>query len=159
MAGSLIGLAWFTNNQTTGRSRSIDLALLAPLFGGPDLKWISLQYGDTDALERETAGTGMVVDRSVDQFVSIDRFAAQIAAMDLVITIDNSTAHLAGSLGIPTWVLLPFCTGLALATRSRRQSLVPGHATAPTNERLATGNPWCARWGTARALIAKAPRA
>ena len=35
-------------------------------------------------------------------------FAAQIAAMDLVITIDNSTAHLAGALGIPVWVLLPF---------------------------------------------------
>jgi ADP-heptose:LPS heptosyltransferase len=48
------------------------------------------------------------VDRSVDQLVSIDAFAAQIAALDLVITIDNSTAHLAGALGIPTWVLLPF---------------------------------------------------
>jgi ADP-heptose:LPS heptosyltransferase len=28
--------------------------------------------------------------------------------MDLVITIDNSTAHLAGALGIPVWLLLPF---------------------------------------------------
>jgi len=28
--------------------------------------------------------------------------------MDLVITIDNSTAHLAAALGIPTWLLLPF---------------------------------------------------
>jgi ADP-heptose:LPS heptosyltransferase len=28
--------------------------------------------------------------------------------MDLVITIDNSTAHLAGALGVPVWVLLPF---------------------------------------------------
>jgi ADP-heptose:LPS heptosyltransferase len=28
--------------------------------------------------------------------------------MDLVITIDNSAAHLAGALGVPTWVLLPF---------------------------------------------------
>ena len=104
----LAGLAWYTNSQTTGKSRSIDLALLAPLFRRAGFKWVSLQYGDHDALEQETAGTGMVVDRSVDQFVSIDRFAAQIAAMDLVITIDNSTAHLAGALGIPTWVLLPF---------------------------------------------------
>jgi hypothetical protein len=104
----LIGLAWYTNNKTTGRSRSIDLSLLAPLFARVDIQWISLQYGTHDALEQETSGTGIVVDRSVDQFVSIDRFAAQIAAMDLVITIDNSTAHLAGALGIPTWVLLPF---------------------------------------------------
>ena len=55
------------------------------------------------------AGTPVLVDRTVDQFTDIDRFAAQIAAMDLVITIDNSTAHLAGALtGVPTWVLLPF---------------------------------------------------
>jgi ADP-heptose:LPS heptosyltransferase len=38
----------------------------------------------------------------------MDAFAAQIAAMDMVITIDNSTAHLAGALGTPVWVLLPF---------------------------------------------------
>ena len=28
--------------------------------------------------------------------------------MDLVITIDNTTAHIAGGLGVPGWVLLPF---------------------------------------------------
>jgi ADP-heptose:LPS heptosyltransferase len=38
----------------------------------------------------------------------MDDFAAQIAALDLVITIDNSTAHLAGALGVPVWLLLPF---------------------------------------------------
>jgi hypothetical protein len=104
----LVGLAWYTSNKTAGRSRSIDFALLAPLFAHTGIRWVSLQYGDHDALEQETASTDIVVDRTVDQFASIDRFAAQIAAMDLVITIDNSTAHLAGALGIPTWVLLPF---------------------------------------------------
>jgi ADP-heptose:LPS heptosyltransferase len=44
----------------------------------------------------------------VDQLSNIDHFAAQVAAMDLVITIDNSTAHLAGAPGVPTWLLLPF---------------------------------------------------
>ena len=39
---------------------------------------------------------------------NIDLFAAQVAAMDLVITIDNSTAHQAGALGVPVWVQLPF---------------------------------------------------
>jgi ADP-heptose:LPS heptosyltransferase len=48
------------------------------------------------------------MDRSVDQLSDIDTFAAQIAALYLVVTIDNSTAHLAGALGVPTWVLLPF---------------------------------------------------
>jgi ADP-heptose:LPS heptosyltransferase len=86
----------------------MELATLAPLFTQSGVQWISLQYGDHDAIEKEVAGTPIVVDRTVDQFTNIDRFAAQIAAMDLVITIDNSTAHLAGALGTPTLVLLPF---------------------------------------------------
>ena len=106
----LVGLAWHTNNRKTGRVRSIDLSLLAPLFAQPDVRWISLQYGDHDSLENAAgaANAPLVIDRSVDQFADIDRFAAQISAMDLVVTIDNSTAHLAGALGVPTLVLLPF---------------------------------------------------
>jgi tetratricopeptide (TPR) repeat protein/ADP-heptose:LPS heptosyltransferase len=108
--GPLIGLAWHTNNAKTGRERSIDLSLLAPLFTRSDIRWVSLQYGDHDALEQEAeaAGAPILIDRSVDQLSNLDLFAAQIAAMDLVITIDNSTAHLAGALGVPVWVLLPF---------------------------------------------------
>jgi len=104
----LVGLAWHTRNKTTGIDRCVELSMLAPIFAQPGIRWFSLQYGDHDALEKEVAGTPMVVDRTVNQFTDVDRFAAQIAAMDLVITIDNSTAHLAGALGIPTWVLLPF---------------------------------------------------
>jgi ADP-heptose:LPS heptosyltransferase len=60
--------------------------------------------------QAEVAGAPLIIDRSVNQLADIDLFAAQIAAMDLVITIDNSTAHLAGALGIPTCVLLPFAS-------------------------------------------------
>jgi len=38
----------------------------------------------------------------------MDTYAAQINACDLIITIDNTTAHLAGALGKPTWTLLPY---------------------------------------------------
>jgi tetratricopeptide (TPR) repeat protein len=106
----LIGLAWQTRNQKTGRKRSIRLESFAPLFALPDIRWISLQYGDFDELEEQAANAKapLLIDRTVDQFIDIDRFAAQIAAMDQVITIDNSTAHLAGALGLPVWLLLPF---------------------------------------------------
>ena len=56
----------------------------------------------------DAAGATILIDRDVDQLSDMDLFAAQVAAMDLVITIDNSTAHLAGALGVPVWVLLPF---------------------------------------------------
>ncbi|MGA8490018.1 MAG: tetratricopeptide repeat protein [Terriglobales bacterium] len=106
----LVGLAWYTRNQKTGRDRSIDLSLLAPLFEHADIQWVNLQYGDHDTLQEQAtaAGAPILIDRSVDQLADIDIFAAQIAALDLVITIDNSTAHLAGALGVPVWVLLPF---------------------------------------------------
>jgi tetratricopeptide (TPR) repeat protein len=106
----LIGLAWQTKNQRTGRKRCIDLKMLAPLFALPGIRWISLQYGDFDALEEQVAAANapLLIDRSVDQFVDLDRFASQVAALDQVVTIDNSTAHLAGALGLPVWLLLPF---------------------------------------------------
>lgn len=106
----LIGLAWHTRNQKTGRKRSIDLKDFDPLFALPGIRWVSLQYGNFDALEGQAAAANapLLIDRTVDQFADIDRFAAQVAAMDQVITIDNSTAHLAGALGLPVWLLLPF---------------------------------------------------
>jgi len=106
----LVGLAWYTKNPKTGRSRSIDLSSFAPLFARPDIRWVSLQYGDHPALDEQAAAAGasILIDRSVNQFSDLDVFAAQVAAMDMVLTIDNSTAHLVGALGVPTWLLLPF---------------------------------------------------
>ena len=37
--------------------------------------------------------------------------AAQIAALDLVISAGNANVHFAGGLGIPAWALLPVCGG------------------------------------------------
>ena len=106
----LVGLAWQTKSPKAARSRSINLSLLAPLFALPGIRWISLQYGDHDALQAQAAEADapILIDRTVDQFSDLDGFASQIAAMDTVLAIDNSTAHLAGSLGVPTCVLLPF---------------------------------------------------
>lgn len=131
--GLCIGLTWHTGNQITGRDRSVDLSLLAPLLDLrnvdlPNLQWISLQYGDHDLLHKELAAHGAPVriDRSVDQFADIDRFAAQIAAMDLVIAIDNSTAHLAAALGVEVWLLLPFVSDWRWFLERERTLWYPG---------------------------------
>ncbi|RAI43352.1 tetratricopeptide repeat protein [Rhodoplanes roseus] len=104
----LVGLAWRTGNVRSGRQRTIALDRLWPLIDLP-VRLVNLQYGDPDAIEREAAAAGveLLVDREIDQFADIDGFAAQVAAMDAVVTIDNSTAHLAAALGRPTVVLLP----------------------------------------------------
>ncbi len=105
----VIGIAWRTSNAKNGRARSIAPSLWAPLLRTLPARFISLQYGDTsgELAEAATAGLEVLQDPAVDQMRDLDAFAAQIAALDAVLTIDNSTAHFAGALDRPTWVLLP----------------------------------------------------
>ena len=46
-------------------------------------------------------------DSSADPLGDLDRYAAQLAALDLVISVSNTTVHVAGALGVPTWVIVP----------------------------------------------------
>jgi ADP-heptose:LPS heptosyltransferase len=62
---------------------------------------------ERETIEREL---GVRVERleEIDNTHDIDGLAALIAACDLVVTVSNTTAHLAGALGKPAWVLVPF---------------------------------------------------
>jgi len=88
----------------------MDLEVLLPLLEMPGLKFFDLQYGDTKA-ERGSleARTGITLgrDEGIDPMVDFDGHTAQVAAMDLVISISNTTVHAAGALGVPVWVMLP----------------------------------------------------
>jgi ADP-heptose:LPS heptosyltransferase len=64
------------------------------------LELVSLQL---DAAPAELAATGAVDWRSAD----IHQLATRVMTLDLVITVDTMTAHLAGALGRPVWTLLP----------------------------------------------------
>ena len=90
----------------------------------PGLRFVALQreLRDADATVLKQFPDIMALG---DKLHSFDDNAAVIAAVDLVITIDTAIAHLAGALGKPTWLLLKFGAGLALADRARRQPLVP----------------------------------
>ena len=107
--GFLIGLSWYSRNPEIGWEKSIALTDWLPLLEVPGVTFVDLQYGDTfaqrEALKDQT-GTEIIHDETIDQLADLDAFAAQVAAMDMVVSISNTTAHMAGALGVPTWVLL-----------------------------------------------------
>ena len=87
--------------------RSLPLRLLLPLLERRDIQFVALQKEVPDgevALFQSTGVPGFLGERLAD----LADTAAIIAMLDLVITIDTSIAHVAGALGKPMWVLLPF---------------------------------------------------
>ncbi|QDU44956.1 TPR repeat-containing protein YrrB [Symmachiella dynata] len=106
-----VGISWRGGAAANDRQRrSTTLALWQPLLVQRDIAFINLQYGDCrDELETLRQQYGFVVHDwdDANPLVDLDHFAAQIAALDLVISVDNSTVHMAGGLGVPTWVALP----------------------------------------------------
>ncbi len=110
----LIGIAWRSINPEIGALKSFALTDWLPFLKTPGVTFVNLQYGDSraevDALAREH-GVAILDDPEVNLLGDIDAVAAQVAAMDKVISISNTTVHLAGALGVPAWMLLP--TGYA----------------------------------------------
>ena len=108
--GRICGISWRSGNKRMGASRSIRLAELAPLLALPGLTFVNLQYGAVDDEIREAKDLlGVEVHRlqDVDVFNDIDGLLAAIDLCDMVLTIDNVTAHLAGALGKDSAVLVP----------------------------------------------------
>jgi tetratricopeptide (TPR) repeat protein len=102
-----IGLVWSGNpRHRDDRKRSVELNALSPLF---DIAatFVSLQKdlraGDEAVLSEQCNIINL--GQSLESFVDT---AALISHLDLVISVDTSVAHLAGALGRPVWVMLPF---------------------------------------------------
>ncbi len=110
----IIGLSWRSTNPVFGSAKSAALENFAPILEQVDAFFVSLQYGDCRAELDDVAkrlNVEILNDTTVDSSVSADDFMAQVAAMDLVITTSNTTAHAAGAMGKPVWILLPFAAG------------------------------------------------
>jgi hypothetical protein len=106
----LIGISWRSSNQVFGKQKSIPVTDLIPILSVPGFIFIDLQYGETDiekkGLPLDIQGK-IIRDTNVNPLKNMTTFADQVRALDLVITTSNTTAHVAGALGRPTWTLVP----------------------------------------------------
>jgi len=95
-----IGLCW-AGKAYPDPGRSCQPERLKPLAGLTGISWVSLQMGDNAVKPFSMIDLTMLVQDFGDT-------AALLTQLDLVITIDTAVAHLAGSLGKETWLLVPF---------------------------------------------------
>jgi hypothetical protein len=101
-----VGLVWSGNaNHKNDVNRSMSLRQLSCLLN-IDATFVSLQKDpkpDDKALLEQTG----IIDLTA-HLTDFAETAALLSCLDLVITVDTSVAHLAGTLGCPTWILLPW---------------------------------------------------
>jgi tetratricopeptide (TPR) repeat protein len=103
-----IGLAWSgTRSHDNDLNRSMRLAMLAPLLDLPELTFVSLQHEVREEDAAFLKGRTDVVQIAAE-FRDFANTAAVIASLDAVISVDTAVAHLAGAMGKPLFLLLPF---------------------------------------------------
>jgi tetratricopeptide (TPR) repeat protein len=100
-----IGVAWTGGTwKNAGSYRQLPLAQWGPIFDAVDANWVSLQHKDASA---DIAGTPVKQYPWGTLGKDYDDTAALVASCDLVLGMQTSVHHLAGGLGVPSWIMLP----------------------------------------------------
>jgi tetratricopeptide (TPR) repeat protein len=107
LPGLRVGLAWAGDPQhVNDLRRSVGLDRLKPLWNMGGVSFVSLQVGSR-ATDNAPLAPGQITDVSAE-LTDFAETAGVIMNLDLVIAVDTAIVHLAGALGKPVWVMLPF---------------------------------------------------
>jgi tetratricopeptide (TPR) repeat protein len=108
LARPRVALAWSGNAaHANDRNRSIPLARLEPLWSIEGPSFISVQR-DVRAADAGVLAHAPRLVHLGDDLSDFAETAAVLALADLVVSVDSAVAHLAGAMGRPLWILLPF---------------------------------------------------
>lgn len=109
----IIGVNWRSFKNRFAREKSLELLELRPIFLMPGCVFVNLQYGDTKEEVAKAAEAGMIFSRvpSIDLTNDIDSVASLVDACDEIVSVSNSTVHLAGALGKKVALMLPYRIG------------------------------------------------
>lgn len=106
----VVGLSWASKQSRFDKNKTLALLAFALILRQKGVVFVNLQYA-ADAEEiadvRAALGVDIISDDTIDPAGDMDDVAAQIAAMDLVICVSNSAAHIAGALNVPVWNIIP----------------------------------------------------
>ena len=111
-----VGLVWAGGHRPhvpelrkNDARRSLDIERFAPMLDVPGVQWFSLQKGDKAVRQlsamRERHETARRIVDWTDALHDFADTAALVDNLDLVISVDTSTAHLAGAMNKPVWIL------------------------------------------------------
>jgi hypothetical protein len=102
-----VGLVWAADSRhLEAEDRTCALADMAALANVPDVQFFSLQVGRHSAQADPAPFCMRLTPLSVGRPTFFEQ-ASQMAALDLVISVDTAAANLAGALGLPLWVAVP----------------------------------------------------
>jgi len=107
----ICGISWFSENNQSGKDRSYSLLNFLKSFGNSmhDYIYVNLQYNSSNEEISQVSrklGVNIYNDDEIDLFNDIEGLLNLAGACDFIISIDNTTIHLAGAAGINTHVLL-----------------------------------------------------
>ena len=105
-----IGISWKSFNNRYAIDKSLNLKDFENLFNLSDCDIFNLQYGDVkDEIYKfnKNSKNKLLTVKDIDLYNDFDSIASLLKSLDIFITISNSTAHLAGSLGVKTILIKP----------------------------------------------------
>ncbi|NKB43425.1 MAG: tetratricopeptide repeat protein [Alphaproteobacteria bacterium] len=101
-----VGIVWCGNpKHETDHLRSIPLVRWSPVLDVPDVEFVSIQVG-TDGSELASVNSTHTITDASEGLTDFSHTAAWVAHLDLIISVDTATAHLAAAMGRPTWLLI-----------------------------------------------------
>lgn len=104
-----VGIVWAgSRSHRNDHNRSVPFTRFLPLMADPRVAVYSLQKGEAEEQTLRASGMAALVHDAAGLLRDFADTAAVIDQLDLVITVDTAVAHLAGAMGKPVWVVLPW---------------------------------------------------
>ncbi|MDC3156552.1 tetratricopeptide repeat protein [Pelagibacteraceae bacterium] len=105
-----VGLSWKSFNNQFAKDKSLNLKDLNNIFNLTNCDFFNLQYGDVEneiSNFNSTNKNKLIKIENLDLFNDFDSIASLLKSLDVFVTISNTTAHLAGALGVKTILIKP----------------------------------------------------